>query len=203
MPCTPCPPAMSGSDSTEQVPSVCGMNLMHERIAASGLPPDIMAFIASSICQLSQMTNESAWQSWATWCAAIGVELLLLENFLYYLLLSYSTMGSSKTLQCFMHVVFFNRPPPRAAPPPPWNMWDIASVLTFLQSWDPTMSLSLCQLSHGTFALFLILSCHCISNLLLLDMRDEFYFNSSVVFQLHSSLDQDRLRHSMPPICFL
>lgn len=76
--------------------------------------------------------------------------------------------------------------------------------MSFLQGWGPIADLSFRQLTLRTFALFLLFSCRRISDLLLLDVGDDFCLisESSAVFQLRFGLKQDRPGHASPPIRF-
>lgn len=83
-------------------------------------------------------------------------------------------------------------------------MWEVARVLSHLREWGPLMELSLRQLTLRTFALFLPFSCGRISDLLLLDVGEEFCVcsDSSMVSQLCFGLKHNRPGHISPPIRF-
>lgn len=51
-----------------------GMDIMCERVISAGVPPQVAAFVASSIRWTSAAMYESAWKSWEAWCNTHGVD---------------------------------------------------------------------------------------------------------------------------------
>lgn len=53
-------------------PASCGLDIMRECVKASGVPPSIVKFVASSLRDSSMSTCESTWKSWELWCDSSG-----------------------------------------------------------------------------------------------------------------------------------
>lgn len=83
--------------------------------------------------------------------------------------------------------------------------WDVGQVLNLLRSWGLIYSLSFPQLSWRSFALTLIFSCHCISNISLLGVDEPFLSlrEESAVLQVGFRLKQVHPGHVSPLIHFL
>jgi len=197
-------------------------------VAREGVSAQVATFLQASLKPSSLAAYSSAWRQWSKWCQDRHLEhntptLSLLLEYLWDLFSegrvygslgvhrsALSTLaqpahlhplGSHPLVSRFMRAVFLSRPPARMALRP---TWDVASVLSYLQTWDPPDQLSLQDLSHKTLTLVALSSIRRISDLSLLSIEEGHMAQTQdrIIFQLRFGLKQARPNHTSPVVSF-
>ena len=159
-----------------------GMANLSSTLQDGGVEPEVAGFIQNAWKPSTRKQYAADWRQWTAWCCRKGLDAATpfvtnLINYLWYLFndrrLSWHTLGldrsavatliqpyapetisEDKRVCRFMRATFLRRRPPRKLKP----IWDVRTVLTWLENWGDIENLSRVRLTHRMVMLMAIAS---------------------------------------------